>query len=92
MAVQLMRRLESGEVAVVHVVRFPQLSINHALLLFDFKETPESIEFVAYDPNNAHEPIRLRFGRGERRFLMPRTLYSPGGRVDVYEIYHAWNY
>jgi hypothetical protein len=90
MAAQLVSRLQSGDAPVVHIVRFPKLSINHAMVLFDFKETSEAIEFSAYDPNNAGEPMPVTFLRTERWFSMPRTKYFTGGRVDLYEIYHSW--
>ena len=34
MSKQLLARLGKNEIAVIHVVRFPQLTINHALVLF----------------------------------------------------------
>jgi len=92
MARQLAGRLKEGRLPLVHVVRFPSLSINHAMLFYDFKETDEAIEFTAYDPNDPKHPLPLRFKRAQRRFLMPRTNYFPGGRVDIYEIFYSWKY
>ena len=92
MAAQLVAALQSGSVPVVHVVRFPKLSINHAMVLFDFKQTNDVIEFSAYDPNNSACALPVTFKRSQGRFSMPRTKYFIGGRIDVYEIYHAWNY
>ena len=92
MAQQLVGRLKAGGVPLVHVVRFPSLSINHAMLFYDFKETNETIEFTAYDPNDPKHPLPLTFNRAQRRFLMPRTNYFPGGRVDIYEIFYSWKY
>jgi len=34
---------------IVHLVRFPQLTINHGIVLFDFAETGAEIRFAAYD-------------------------------------------
>ena len=50
------------------------------------------IQFTTYDPNYPSEPIPLVYDRGTQRFKFPRNSYFKGGRVDVYEIYHAWNY
>lgn len=92
MAQQLANRLKSGRVPLVHVVRFPSLRINHAMLFYDFKETVDVIEFSAYDPNNPLHPLPLTFNRAQKRFFMPRTNYFPGGRVDIYEIFYSWKY
>ncbi len=77
---------------LVHVVNFPKLAINHALLVFDAKETESEIRFTAYDPNDMSQPITITFNRAQRRFLFPQTRYFAGGPVNLYEIYSAWNY
>jgi len=92
MAQQLANRLKAGRLPLVHVVRFPSLRINHGMLFYDFKETNDAIDFTAYDPNDPLHPLPLRFDRSQKRFLMPRTNYFPGGRVDVYEIFYSWKY
>jgi hypothetical protein len=92
MAQQLAQSLKGNRPPVVHVVRFPSLRINHALLLFGLKETDQEIQFTAYDPNNPSVPTQLVYDRRRQRFNLPANPYFAGGRVDVYEIYHAWNY
>jgi hypothetical protein len=92
MAAQLLDNMRRNLPPIVHVVRFPQLSINHALLLIDATESDTSIRFAAYDPNNPDRPVTLTFNRQNRRFCYPRTDYFRGGRVDVYQIFHAWDY
>lgn len=77
---------------IVHVLRFPKLSINHALLVYGARETPERIEFLVYDPNQPEGPAPLTYDRARRSFLFPPNRYFPGGPVDVYEVYHRWNY
>jgi hypothetical protein len=92
MSRQLLDSLRENRPAVVHVVRFPKLTINHSLVVFDAKERDDVIEFAAYDPNHPEKTSTLTFDRSTRRFHLPRNPYFIGGRVDVYEIYHAWNY
>lgn len=75
---------------IVHVVRFPRLKINHALLLFDATETADEILFSAYDPNDPSKPLVLTFHRATRTFRYPPTNYFAGGRVDVHEVYRRW--
>lgn len=91
-AEQLRARLEDGIPPVVHVVRFPSLTINHALLIYHAEETAEGIRFAVYDPNAPQQPTTLSYRRDDRSFYLPANEYFKGGRVDVYEVYHQWNY
>jgi hypothetical protein len=81
---KLMEQLDQRP-QVVHVVRFPSLAINHALLLY---RAESDTRFLAYDPNNADSPIPLTFDPSQKRFAMPPNDYFPtGGCVDVYPIF-----
>lgn len=88
----LLSQLRERKPAVVHLVRFPKLSINHAVLLFAAEERPDEILFHVYDPNQPEAPAELRFSRSTRTFLFPPNDYFKGGRVDVYQVYHHWAY
>jgi hypothetical protein len=77
---------------IVHLVRFPQLTINHGIVLFDFAETGAEIRYAAYDPNIPDHPAELIYDRATRTFLFPRNHYWQGGRVDVLEVYRGWLY
>lgn len=77
---------------VVHVLRFPRLQINHALLLYRVEEQPETFEFTAYDPNHPETPTVLQFDRHTGEFYFPANDYWKGGDLNVYEVYRAWNY
>lgn len=89
---QLERELAAGEAPIVHVLRFPNITMNHMVVVYAAEETPAEVRFLAWDPNNAAAPIELTFDRVARRFSFPRTLYFPGGPVRVYEIYDGWLY
>ncbi len=91
-AEQLIGDLKAGGMPIVHVLCFPQLSINHAILIYDAREVLAGTEFIAYDPNNIEHSVALTFDRSRRTFSLPANSYFPGGRVDVYQIYHRWDY
>ncbi len=91
-AAELVRRVRANRAPIVHLVRFPQLTINHGVLLFDLEEDAAEIRFRAYDPNLPAQPSTLTYRRAERTFFLPRSLYWAGGRVDVMEIYRNWLY
>ncbi|MEO6036134.1 MAG: hypothetical protein ABIQ35_12835, partial [Verrucomicrobiota bacterium] len=86
------RKLRENQALVVHLVRFPQLSINHAVMLVGFRETTEAIEFSVYDPNTPDKPSILTYDRASRTFLLPTNAYFYGGKVNVYEIYRSCLY
>ncbi len=86
------REIKERHAIVVHVVRFPQLTINHALLLFDSRETESSIEFSVYDPNNPEKPVLLNYDRATRTFFFAQNDYFVGGKVNVYEVYRSCLY
>jgi len=92
MAEQLLAHLKENRLLIVHLVRFPQLTINHALVLFDAKEKEKEIQFITYDPNNPEEPRIVNYDRASRTFSLAANDYFPGGRVDIYEVDHKWNY
>jgi len=91
-AEHLMREIKHNTPPVVHLARFPSLTINHAVVLFDVQETADRVEFAAYDPNSPEQPATLTYDRAGRSFSFPANSYFPGGRVDVYEIYRNWCY
>jgi hypothetical protein len=88
----LLQHATHGEPVVVHIVRFPQLTINHAVIFFDAKESAEQIEFKIYDPNLPAEPRIITYDKQKRTFFFAPNDYFPGGRIDAYEIYNQWNY
>lgn len=85
----LTARLERGLPPLVHLVRFPQLTINHGMLVFGVEPTREGQRFAAYDPNDPAGPSMLTFDAAARTFSLPPNRYWPGGRVDVIEIYRV---
>ncbi len=89
MARRLLESIRRNRPPVVHLGDFPALHINHAVVLFDARESDREIEFSVYDPNDSSKPARLKFDRAARRFYFPSNFYFAGGRVDVYEIYYG---
>lgn len=91
-AEHLVQSIQHNRPPVVHIVDFPSLTINHALLLFGATNTTNEIRFTTYDPYEANEPATLTFDKATRTFSFPRNPYFIGGRVDIYEVYRKWNY
>ena len=86
----LLNEIRRGGSPIVHLVRFPKLTINHGMVLFDVEETKDGILFQAYDPNDPEKPTRLAFDPAARFFSLPANRYWAGGRLNVIEIYRGW--
>jgi hypothetical protein len=89
---ELAVQIKGNRPTLVHLVRFPSLKINHAVILFAAVETDSTIEYSVYDPNAPDRPAVLTYDRATRTFRFPVNFYFPGGRVDVYEIYRGFCY
>ena len=88
-AKQLKNEIERGLLPIVHIYSFPNLKVNHAILLFGVDPGPNPV-FHAYDPNNPSRAADLRFDEGADAFFFERNQYFEGGSVSVYEVYHGW--
>jgi hypothetical protein len=75
---------------IIHLVKFPSLTINHSMILFAAVETGGGIDFQAYDPNIPQHPARLSFDHKTRTFSLPSNHYWAGGALDIIEIYRNW--
>jgi hypothetical protein len=89
-AKSLAAALGKNHLPILHLVKFPALSINHAIILFGVTETRPGWEFDFYDPNNPVAPERLRFDRATRTFILPANACWLGGELDVSHICRSW--
>lgn len=91
-ALELMDSIRRNGVAVTHVVAFPALTINHALVVYESVKTDTGIDFTAYDPNSPDAPVVLHFDSDTHQFSFAENRYFGGGVIDAYEVFHRWNY
>ena len=75
---------------IIHLVKFPALTINHSMILFVAAEIGQRMAFQAYDPNNPQQPVQLSFDRTANQFSLPPNRYWAGGGLDIIEIYRNW--
>ncbi len=92
MAAELESALDRGGEPIIHLVRFPQLTINHGMILFGKERNGEGLVFKAYDPNIPARPAELRYDAADRGFFLPPNHYWAGGQVDVIHVYQGWVY
>jgi len=89
-AESLVASLKRNVPPIVHLVKFPALTINHSMIVFSVEETGKGHEFHAYDPNNTSRSELLTFDRDTGTFSMPSNRYWAGGPLDIIEIYRSW--
>jgi hypothetical protein len=92
MAQQLKRSLHERGVSLVHLFRFPRITINHGIVLYGLTESEQNMEFEAYDPNIPAHPVKLVYDRDQRKFSFPPSCYWGGGTLSVVEIFCDWPY
>ncbi len=86
----LAEALRQNRLPILHLVKFPAMSINHCIVLFNATETGRGWEFESYDPNNAGEPERLTFDRASQTFYLEPNACWPGGALNVSHICRSW--
>ena len=92
MANKLRRSLPRRGLTLVHLFRFPRITINHGIVLYGLRESEPSLEFEAYDPNLPEGPVKLIYDRARRVFTFAPSRYWGGGELSVVEIYCDWPY
>lgn len=82
--------LKENRLPILHLVKFPAMTINHCIVLFGVTETDRGWEFASYDPNNAQKPERLTFDRAAQTFFLEPNACWPGGALNISHIYRSW--
>jgi hypothetical protein len=86
----LAAELRQNDSPIIHLVKFPALTINHGMILFEVAETARGFEFQAYDPNHPPAPVTLTFDRTAQTFFLPANSYWAGGEMNIIEIFRGW--
>jgi len=89
-AENLLAAVRNNASPIIHLVKFPALTINHGMILFDAVETGNEIQFSAYDPNDPEKPAQLKFDRAAKTFFLPANSYWAGGDLNVIELLRNW--
>jgi hypothetical protein len=89
---KIMASLPERKLVLVHLLRFPRITINHGISLYDFSESTERIEFEGYDPNIPEQPVKLIYEKTTHQFTFAANRYWGGGPLKVVEIYCDWPY
>lgn len=83
----LLASLAQGHPPIVHLVNFPDIDVNHVVLVFAAESDATRVRFSSYDPNQPGKRVWLSYDRELARFELEKTPYFPGGPLKAYEIY-----
>jgi hypothetical protein len=72
---------------IVHLIRFPRITINHAVLIYGVTDEGAQLRFSVYDPNQPDDPAALYYDKKAQNFSFPANFYFVGGPLSVYEIF-----
>lgn len=81
------KEVAAGRLAALYITRFKPL--NHCLVVYACRETPEGVDFSVYDPNLPGRICLLKFDAHTSSFLYQKTWYFRGGRVNAVRVYHC---
>jgi hypothetical protein len=87
---QLIAALHKNFAPIVHLVRFPAVTINHGMIVFGIVGGSSGLRLSAYDPNHPAQPVQLAFDPAAKTFSLPANGYWAGGDLNVIEIYRNW--
>jgi hypothetical protein len=82
--------LARGDLFVAFLTTYPNMSINHTVLVYALKKSlpGEDLErYLVYDPNHAEAPRELTWSPRERVFAYQKDIDFVGGYVRVYQVY-----
>jgi hypothetical protein len=89
-AEEIVAELAAGRLVQLLVTNLPKIEINHTLVAYAYRATPNGTEFTVWDPNEPEAPGLVTFDRQERRFFAARVFDTEPGVIRVFRMYYSW--
>jgi len=88
LAREIQDEVDAGRPVVVMITTYPHDDLlNHAVLVYDYRQETGVLEFRVYDPNDPGTPGALFFDRTAQHFAVPPLTYSPAGPMRAFRLY-----
>jgi hypothetical protein len=81
--------LQMNYPTIVWLYKFPDLDINHVLVVISGRHEGGKYHYQVYDPNYTNGPKNLDYDEASRTFAYQRTFYFKGGPVEARAIYRG---
>ena len=88
--------LAHNDLFVAYLTTYPNLSINHAVLLYGHQPVTAAdaaaglIRYCVYDPNHPEVPREMVYDSHRRQFSYQKDWDFVGGKVTVLQVYGRW--
>jgi hypothetical protein len=86
---EILHDLQLGYPTIVWLYNFPNLSINHVVVVLGSGRDHNHVDFQVYDPNYTDAPKKLDYDTATRTFSYQPTFYFKGGAVDARAVYRG---
>ena len=83
----LQEDLSHNHPAIVWLINFPSLTINHAVIIYESHSLNHLTTYHVYDPNLTQKPQTLYYDSKKKEFSYNKTFYFRGGRVKARPVY-----
>jgi hypothetical protein len=88
---ELTRKIDAGQIQAVLLTRWRTTGhtskLNHCMIVYSYEPSRAGYVFHAYDPNDATRPRAFSFDAKTSSFMLDRTSYFNGGRVNATKAY-----
>ncbi len=84
--------LARNDLFVAYLTTFPNLSVNHAVVLYGRRvdAAHEAVRYRVYDPNHPEVPREMVYDTRKRTFAYQKDWDFVGGKVTVLQVYGAF--
>jgi len=90
LAQQVVDELRAGRLVQLLVTDLPEMQLDHGIVAYAYRATPQALEFAVWDPNDPAGPGAITFDRTERRFWASRLIDTQPEPIRVFRMYYWW--
>jgi hypothetical protein len=87
---EIMQELEAGRLVQLLVTNWPKPELNHTVVAYAYRATPDGVEFTVWDPNDPDTPGVMTFQHEAGRFEATRLYDTERGAIRAFRMYFSW--
>jgi hypothetical protein len=87
---EVMEDLAAGHLVQLLVTNWPKPELNHGVVAYAYRSSPQGVEFSVWDPNDPTEPGVMTFDTAEGRFQATRLYDTEPGPIRAFRMYYSW--
>ena len=87
---EVLDELAEGRLVQLLVTNWPKPELNHTVVAFDARQTPDGVALAVWDPNDTSAPGIMTFDTREKRFFATRLYDTEPGPIRAFRMYYSW--